>query len=79
MGHVVHCHGTTCVHAVPDSSIAEANEVTFKEAEKRHAVDEKMPDADNDVEMKVQDLGNGEVMVGPVSSKMAAMAICGLL
>jgi hypothetical protein len=49
--------------------------------------DEKMPDVapvEEDVVMElqeanVQELGNGEVLVGPVSSRLAAMAVCGLL
>ena len=32
-----------------------------------------------DVVMKVQELGDGEVLIGPVTSEMAAMAVCGLL
>ena len=76
---IINPQGLDYSKAVPDSTIAEANPVLFKEAEKRQVEDEKMPDADDDVEMKVQDLGNGEIMVGPVSSQMAAMAVCGLL
>lgn len=76
---IINPQGLDYSKAVPDSTIAEANTVIFKEAEKRQVEDEKMPDADDDVEMKVQDLGNGEIMVGPVSSQMAAMAVCGLL
>ena len=76
---IINPQGLDYSKAVPDSTIAEANTVIFKEAEKRQVEDEKMPDVDDDVEMKVHDLGNGEVMVGPVSSKMAAMALCGLL
>ena len=50
--------------------------------------DEKMQDAfdapeekeeKEDVVMKVQELGDGEVLIGPVTSEMAAMAVCGLL
>ena len=67
--------------AVPDDKISKENDTLYLQEIDKHSVpplppadeDEKMPD------VKVQDLGNGEVMIGPVSSQLAAMAVCGLL
>ena len=74
--------------AVPDDNISKENDSQYKKAVDRHPLpplpplppvdeDEKMPDVAPTP--KVQDLGNGEVMIGPVSSQLAAMAVCGLL
>ena len=78
--------------AVPDDSIRKQCAATFQaEAGKHNQVpplppvddDEKMPDAFDAPEEKedvvMKELGDGEVLIGPVTSEMAAMAVCGLL
>jgi hypothetical protein len=84
---IINPNGLDFSKAVPDDNITAHNASQYEQVvDKREHVpplppvdeDEKMPEAPAEAP-KVQDLGNGEVMIGPVSSKFAALAVCGML
>ena len=84
---IINPGGLDYSRAVPDDKISKENATHYLECVNKHVPplpkeDEKMDMEDAVQELakaKVQEIGNGEMLIGPVSNKLAALAVCGML